>query len=76
MHLSNLNSFIILIFYSSILSYQNIRLAFLRDLIQDEGKDANQTTLEGRQIPSPANQHDLTYNTVNFGPQKEISRVL
>jgi hypothetical protein len=76
MPLSDLNSFIILTFCSSILSYQNFRLAFLRDLIQDEGKDANQTTLQGRQIPSPANQSDLTYNTVNVGPQKEISSVL
>jgi hypothetical protein len=72
MHLSNLNSSVILTIYVSILLYQNFRYAFLRDLIKHKGK----TTPQGRQILSLANQPTLTYNMVNFGPQKERSSVL
>jgi hypothetical protein len=70
--LSILNSYILLTSCGSKLTHCDFRLTLVRDLIQEGGGCLDHRPSHGAdQVLPPVNRHDLTFDTMNTGPQKE-----
>jgi hypothetical protein len=69
---SILNSYILVTFCGSKLTHRDFRLALVRDLIQEGGGCLNhRPSYVADQLFPLSNRQDLTFGTVNTGPQME-----
>jgi hypothetical protein len=71
--LSVLSSYILLTSCGSKLTHHDFRLTLVRVLIQKGGGGCldQRTPHRADQLLPPVNRHDLTFDTLNTGPQKE-----